>query len=264
MTSKLAHNTNEKWVKKMLRTSDPGPLAELIEERIKWPTHTGPYIQPSSDEKAVDIISEIIVAYPDLHKKIELAVGLTLWKMLKKHMDEKSELLYGAFTLIRDNKFANCGLLVYEWISKNTQYLKADNKHGTDLYTYALFTFGAIQPIPDKNIETYWLGLWKDAKPQFWAAAFSGLRKQSSMAAIDELPLLIKRNTDNTGNHLSAMLFDDVCWPLLKQRLRSGLDKGEELSGLALNSLLSKLTKDQQSKVFGQLQSIKNGNSPTS
>src|ERR1019366_3088415 len=253
-TGKLETHLNEKWVKNMLKTQDPGPLAELIEARIKWPANTGPYILPSSDEAPIDIISEMIETLPDFRKKTEYAVGLILWKMLHGKMDEKPELLYGAYGLIRDNNLTTCGMLVFDWLSKNTQYLKADNKHGTELYIYALFTFGTIQPASDKNIEAYWMQLWKDAKPQFWAAAFSGLRKQNPITAIGEVPLLIKRNTSNVGNHLTAMLSDEACWPLLKHELKTGIDKDEEYCGLALNILLSKLTKPQQIKVIGQLQ----------
>jgi len=261
-TGKLENHFNEKWVKKMLKIQDPGPLAELIEERIKWPAHTGPYILPSSEEKGIDIISEMIRSIPDFRKKTEYAVGLILYKILNGHMDEKSELLYGVWGLVRDNILTNCGMLVHSWLSKNTQYLKADNKLGIDLYIYALFTFGTIQPASDKNIETYWMKLWKDAKPQFWAAAFSGLRKQNPIVAIGELPLLIKRNTSNVGAHLTAMLSDELCWPLLKHELKTGIDKNEEYCGMALNILLTKLTKPQQLKVIGQLQLY--GNNPPS
>ena len=254
-TGKLETHFNEKWVKKMLRIQDPGPLAELIEERIKWPANTGPYILPSTDEKGIDIISEMVETIPDFRKKAENAIGLILWKMLHGKMDEKPELLYGAWGLIRNNNLSDCGILVHDWICKNTQYLKADNKHGVELYIYALFTFGTIQPTSDKNIETYWLGLWKDAKPQFWAAAFSGLRKQNPITAIGELPLLIKRNTSNVGAHLTAMLSDELCWPSLKHELKAGIDKDQEYCGMALNILLSKLTKPEQLKVIGQLQS---------
>lgn len=271
---KLDTNMNEKWVKKMIKTQDPGPLAELIEDRIKWPANTGPYIQLHSDEKSVDIITEMVGTFPDFHDKIENAVGLILWKMLHKKMDEKSELLFGAFNLIKANKFTGCGLLVHDWLSKNVQYLKGDNKNGVELYNTALFAFGAIQIASDKSMEDYWLNMWREGRPQFWAAGFSGLRKQNPMAAVNELPLLAKRNTANMGNHLTAMLFDDACWPLLKEELKTGLVNEDEYCGLALNVLLSKLTKPEQSKVIQQLacntaqnnqtQTPNDGNSPPS
>ena len=83
---KLENHLSDKWVKKIIKLYDPGPLADLIEERIKWPAHTGPYIQNNTDEKPVDIISALISSLPESRRKIELAVGLLLWKMLNKKM----------------------------------------------------------------------------------------------------------------------------------------------------------------------------------
>jgi|ERR1700722_19461875 len=263
-TGKLENHLNDKWIKKLIKTYDPGPLAELIAERIKFPTNTGPFIQyNSTEEKPVDIITALISTAPDFRKKIEPAVGLLLWKMINGHMEERQDLICGAFALIRDNTLIDCTLLLREWLKKNKAYLKADTKQNIELYNYALFTLCTIQQ-KDKELEEFWFDLWRNGKAQFWTAAFYGMRKQSPKMAVDELPLLIERNTSRMTDHLSCMMSDEECWPLLKQELQDGLKKENEYCGLALNALLAKITdKQEREKLIGDLHNTMNANYTT-
>jgi hypothetical protein len=262
---KLDENTlKDHWVKKLLKTYDPGPLSDLIEERIKWQT-TGPSRPYNSGELPTDIIDALIGACPpDFRKKMEPAVGLLLYKILHNKINENDNIIAGVFSMIRANKFTECTPLLRKWLNNKSRYLTTSAKSDNDIYYAGMMALADAQQ-PDKELEEYWLNLWKESKSFFWAASFYGLRKQNPEVAVNEYELLVKRNPEKTSINLIGVWRDIRSRSLLERAISKGLHKENKYAARALNLMLSSLDDDDRTELMLNLknQPVKSNNEQT-
>jgi hypothetical protein len=243
------------WVKKLLKTYDPGPLAELMEERIKWPS-TGPSRPYNSSEQPTDIINALVSACPpnEFRKKLEPAVGLMLWKLMHNKLHESSDMITGVFNMIRVNRFTECSLLLRKWLNEKPRYLTASYKVDRDMYYTAMLTFADVQP-QDKEIEEYWMNIWKNCTSSFYDPAFYGLRWQNPEVAVDEHELLLKRNTSYTAVHLVGLWRNIRSRATLERTIAKGLHQENKYAARILNLMLTELNEDDKTELMANLQS---------
>jgi hypothetical protein len=232
------------WCKEFRHASNSQTLADLIQKRLEYPKTTGPCIYDHNGEEPSDIIVAFILNEPGFRKIAEPAVGLLLWKLKNKQLESK-ELLSGVFDIIRETKLAECSLLLYKWLKENYNYIISDDDKEKKLYRVGMVAYAYIQQ-KDIAIENYWYNIWKEAKEYWWSAAFLGLRLQNPKLAALELHRLIGRDIAISTQLLVEMWKDERSKSQLEMEIKSGMDRNSEWSGLALNSILEKLSDSEK------------------
>lgn len=253
-----SHIKKDSWVKEVRKTFNPEMLADLIKKRIEFPGSTGPYIRHNSDELPSDIIDAFIAHSEEYKKKLTPAVGLLLYKMMHGKMSENHEVLRGVFSIIRESKLTECQQLVYNWLQKKHGVAFGENADVKWRPTYreGMMAYAKIQPLGEEQIESWWTSIWRDDCPTWWPAAFLGLRIQNANTACEELPLLVSRNVDKLGYLLVGMYNDPNCRCRMESSIMEGLDANTGWAGLALNTLLEKLSEVDRTKLMLNLKEL--------
>ena len=255
---KEPHIRRGPFIKGLLKSHDPESLSGLIVSRIENPSTVGPFIAISStDEQPTDIVWAMIeVEGEEFRKKIAVAVGLILYKMLHNEINPTVPMLSGVFNIIRMSRLTECKVLVYNWLSNNMSVLVDDNHPLKLAYRDGLMTYGRIQ---DKSelIEAFFYNLWLEGKPYWQSAAFVGLRLQNPKLAMQELPLLASRKLANTAALLNGTWKDELTRSQFEAAIKRGLKDGTSgnvgWAGQLLNTLLEVMSEEQKTTIMTNL-----------
>jgi hypothetical protein len=241
------------WCKELRHAANSQTLADLIQKRLEYPQSNGPSIYGQNEEPS-DIIVAFILNEPGFRPIAEPAVGLLLWKLKNKQLESK-ELLCGVFDIIREAKLTDCSLLLYKWLKENCNLLISEDEKEKKLYRIGMVAYAYIQQ-KDIAIECYWYNIWKEGKEYWWQAAFLGLRLQNPKLAASELHLFISRNVKLSSQLLVEMWKDERSKSQLETEIKNGMNRNSEWSGLALNSILEKITDGEKATLLTNLKEI--------
>ena len=255
------HDLNDRWIRKdgwvkdLTRTHDPEELTKLIIKRIQYSATVGPSLKHIDKESPIDILVSFIEKKDEFRKKLTPAVGLILYKMINGEMKEENDILRGVFDIIHGARMVDCFKLVRKWTLRRNDLLTSEKENEQLVYRGAMMALARIQP-KDKDLETYWMAVWRGDKTSYWRAAFTGLRLQNPDVAIQEIPRLIERNDDKTSYLLRAMLANEDSKPLLEKALRFGINNGELWSAKSLNLILKDIDEKTKTEVLGDIQKV--------
>jgi hypothetical protein len=242
---------NHEWVKRLRKGSDLEDIGKAIQDRIEWPNITGPYIHQEENESSVDIIAALVDLEPDLHDKIEKAVGLMLYKMKHGDIGPSQKIYQGIFSIIRTNQFFECATLVHNWIKENESLVKPLSPNlkfyerepleaKRNSFKDALHAFAYVQD-KSQELEAWWFNLWYDTEMFYQFYAFIGLRRQNPLMAVKEIPLLLDRKLTNTATLLAWFWRDEASKKVFVNTIRDGVNNNEKWAGIAMNTALEKM-----------------------
>jgi hypothetical protein len=260
---KEPHIHNHEWVKRLRKGTDLEDIGKAIKDRIEWPNSTGPYVNSLDGEVPTDIIAALLDTEPDLHEKVEKAVGLLLFKVKRGDIGPSNAILQGLFTIIRTNQLFECSTLVHNWLKENVSallpldrslpfYTLNPQEARRNSYKDALHAFAYVQG-KNEELEHWWFNLWRESD-KFWQFyAFIGLRRQNPEVARDEIPLLLDRKIPNTSSLLSWFWRDETSRKVFVNAIREGLVHDVKWTGLAMNEALAKMWPVEKEEFIAEL-----------
>ena len=249
---KEKHTRKDSWMRDLLKSYAPEYLASLIQKRIENPNKIGPYlaIMANPKEEPTDIIWALIeTEEPVFRAKMEPAVGLLLYKMLRGELKETPELLSGVFNIIYESRLTGCQTLVYNWLQERLPILTKEKSSFQIPYRDGLMAFARIQGKSEQT-ELFWRNLWLQSKSTYHAAAFVGLRIQSPQTAAEELPLFARRKVENKGLILFGMWNEFTSRPILESAIKRGLKDDGNWAGQLLNTLLGTMSEENKEQLL--------------
>lgn len=254
------HIKKDAWVKSIRKTHNPEKLSDLIKKRIEFPGSTGPYIRQNLNETSTDIIDAFIADDEEYRTKLVPAIGLLIYKIMYGKMMESHEILRGCFSVIMESRLTECSNIVHSFLNQRFETIDKADPKWKQTYRDAMMAYAQIQSVKNKEAEEWWSNSWKNGLPILWPAAFLGLRIQNPDAACVELPLLMSRNLEKTAYLLVGMWHDKNVRAKMERYIRDGIDTNSGWSGLALNMLVEKLTKEDRDQLMSSLKSLGGSN----
>ena len=204
LVARLNPTVSPDWIT-TLSGSDQHKFDKLVQARLESPSTVGPPLDLRDGERPEDVFLLEADKDPSLRKRLEDSVS----NLVASHTDPdagwqpRTELLNALFRMAQLLTVTGSFSTIRNWLLRTKPSLREDENF--PLASAALAALAITQPRGSSEVRQFWVQLWTDGPPSWWARAFIGLRLQSASAAIDQVPVVLDR-ADKSGQSAGPLL----------------------------------------------------------